>query len=109
MAAVDLNAFVLAKQIGLDGAPAAVLANPAAARACMCLMPESGAVCEIDAAKLAVARKTRLADPAVAMRLAADGKSLWVLQPRALVRLEGSRLRAVAIDRATGRGPETST
>jgi YVTN family beta-propeller protein len=91
---VDLNAFVLAKQIGLDGAPGAVLSNPARPGVYV-LMPESGAVCEIDAAKLAVARKTRLANPAVAMRLAADGKSLWVLQARALVRLEGSRLRAV--------------
>src|ERR1700691_3545269 len=78
----------------LDGAPGAVLANPLRP-AVYVLMPESGAVCEIDAAKLAVARKTRLGNPAVAMRLAADGKSLWVLQPRALVRLEGSRLRAV--------------
>jgi YVTN family beta-propeller protein len=58
-------------------------------------MPESGAVCEIDAAKLVVVRKTRLGNPALAMRLAADGKSLWVLHARALVRLEGNRLRAV--------------
>ena len=94
VAAVDLNAFALAKQIGLDSAPGAVLSNPLRPGVYV-LMPESGAVCEIDAAKLTVVRKTRLGGPAVAMRLAADGKSLWVLQARALVRLEGSRLRAV--------------
>jgi YVTN family beta-propeller protein len=94
VAAVDLNSFALAKQISLDGAPGGVLANPVRPGVFV-LMPESGAVCEIDAPKLAVVRKTRLGDPAVAMRLAADGKSLWVLQARALVRLEGSRLRAV--------------
>jgi YVTN family beta-propeller protein len=92
VAAVDLSAFVLAKQIGMDSAPGAVLSNPQRPGLYV-LMPEIGAVCEIDAAKLAVVRKTRLGNPAVAMRLAADGKSLWVLQARALVRLEGSRLR----------------
>jgi len=94
LAVVDLNAFVLAKQISLDGAPGGVLSNPLRPGVYV-LLPESGVVCEIDAAKLAVVRKTRLGNPAVAMRLAADGKSLWVLQARALVRLEGSRLRAV--------------
>jgi YVTN family beta-propeller protein len=94
VAAVDLNAFVLARQIGMDSAPGAVLANPLRPGVFV-LMPESGAVCEIDAARLAVVRKTRPGNPAVAMRLAADGKSLWVLQTRALVRLDSSRLRAV--------------
>jgi len=94
VAAVDLNAFVLAKQIGLDGAPGDVRSNPLRPGVYV-LLPESGAVCEIDAAKLAVVRKTRLGYPALAMRLAADGESLWVLQARALVRLEGSRLRPV--------------
>jgi len=94
VAVVDLNAFVLAKQIGMESAPGAVLANPLRPGVYV-LMPESGVVCEIDAARLAMIRKTRPGNPALAMRLAADGKSLWVLQARALVRLEGSRLRAV--------------
>jgi YVTN family beta-propeller protein len=94
VSAVDLNAFVLAKQIGLDGAPGAVLANPTRPGVYV-LLPESGSVCEIDAAKLAVIHKTRLGGPAAGMRLAPDGKSVWVQQSRALVRLEGSRLRAV--------------
>jgi len=94
LAAVDLNTFVLAKQIGLDSAPGAVLSNPLRPGAFV-LLPESGTVCEIDAEKLAAVRQTRLGSAAVGMRLAADGKSLWVLLARALVRLEGSRLRAV--------------
>src|ERR1035438_4598114 len=59
VAAVDLNAFALAKQISLDSAPGAVLSNPLRPGVYV-LMPESGAVCEIDATKLAVVRKTRL-------------------------------------------------
>lgn len=94
VAAVDLNAFVLARQIGLDGAPGAVLSNPLRPGVYV-LLPESGAVCEIDALKLAVVRKTRLGGPALAMRPAADGKSLWVLQARTLVRLETTHLRDV--------------
>ncbi len=101
VSAVDLNGFVLAKQIGLDGAPGAVLGNRLRPGVFV-LMPESGAVSEIDAAKLAVVRTARLGNPAVAMRLAADGKSLWVLQARALVRLEGSHLRAAQTIRLPG-------
>ncbi len=83
---------MLAKQIGMDAAPGVILPSPLRPAAYV-LVPESGAVCEIDAAKLTIARKTRLGGPAVSMRVAADGKSLWVLQPRALVRLEANRLR----------------
>ncbi len=93
VAAVDLNSFVLAKQIGLDGAPGSVLANPLRPGVYV-LVPESGTVCEIDAAKLAVVRKTSLGDTALGMRMAADGKSLWVLKARALARLELTLLRA---------------
>lgn len=94
IAAVDLNRFVLARQIGMEAAPSAVLRNPLRPAAYV-LIPETGTVCEIDAQKLAVARKTRLGGPALSMLLAGDGKSLWVLQPRALVRLEGGRLRVI--------------
>src|ERR1022692_1563423 len=62
VAAVDLNAFALAKQISLDSAPGAVLSNPLRPGVYV-LMPESGAVCEIDATKLAVVRTTRLGNP----------------------------------------------
>src|ERR1039457_4312985 len=93
VAAVDLNAFALAKQISLDSAPGAVLSNPLRPGVYV-LMPESGAVCEIDATKLAVVRTTRWGNPAVAMRLAADGKSLWGLQARARPAVWPSATRA---------------
>ncbi|HUE02840.1 MAG TPA: YncE family protein [Bryobacteraceae bacterium] len=101
VAAVDLNSFVLAKQIGLDGSPSAVLANPLRPGAYV-LIPESGTVCEIDAVKLTAARKTSLKNAALGMRLAADGKSLWVLEARALARLELTHLRAAEEIRLPG-------
>ena len=94
VAAVDLNAFVLARQIGMEGAPSEVLrhiSRPAA----FVLIPGSGVVCEIDAERLAISRKTRLGGPALSMLSPPDGRSLWVLQTRSLVRLETERLRAV--------------
>jgi YVTN family beta-propeller protein len=92
VAAVDLSRFVLAKQIRVESAPGAVIPHPERP-AVYVLMPESGGVCEIDAATLAVARSTRLGGPALSVRFAPDGKSLWVLQARALVRLDAGRLR----------------
>jgi hypothetical protein len=91
VAAVDLTVFAVVRQIGLEAAAGAVIAHPVR-HAAYVLIPESGGVWEIDAAKLAVARRTSLGGPAVGMRLAADGKSLWVLQARALVRLGGYQL-----------------
>ena len=101
VAAVDLDTFALAKKIGTEGIPSKVIANPQRPVAYV-LMPEIGAVCEIDATALAVSRATRLGPAAVDMRQAADGKSLWVLQQRALVRLDGERLRAAQTIRLRG-------
>ena len=101
VAAVDLTVFAVARQIGLEAAAGAVIAHPVRPAAYV-LMPESGGIWEIDAAALRVARKMRLGGPAIGMRLAADGKSLWVLQARALVRLDGERLRVVQTIRLPG-------
>ena len=100
LAAVDLTRFALAKQIGLESAPGAVVRHPARPSAYV-LLPETGGVCEIDAAALAIARRSRLGGPALSMRVSVDGESLWVLQPRALVRLD-RRLRAVQSIRLPG-------
>jgi YVTN family beta-propeller protein len=59
-------------------------------------------VCEIDAAALAVKRQTRVGPSALAMRLSEDGKWLWVLQPRALVRIDTERMRPIATIRLAG-------
>lgn len=93
VAAVNLDRFTLAKQIGMDGAPGVVIAQPERP-AVWVLVPDSGTVCEIDAKNLAVSRKTRVG-AAVSIQLSTDGKALWVLQPHALVRLDTERLRPV--------------
>lgn len=95
VAAVDLNAFVLAKQIGFDAAPGMILAHPSRPLAYV-LVPESGAATVIDVTRLAVVRKTRSNGTAVSMRLTPDGSFLWVLQTRALVCFETGSMRAVA-------------
>jgi len=105
VAVVDLTLFRMARRIGLEAAAGAVIAHPAR-HAAYVLMPESGGVWEINAAALAVARKTRLSGPAVGMRLAADGQSLWVLQARTLVRLESERLRVTQSIRLPGAAGE---
>jgi YVTN family beta-propeller protein len=92
VAAVDLTRFALARQIGVEAAPSQVLAHTERA-AVLVLIPETGTVYEIGAASLAVAGKARTGSAALSMRLSHDGKSLWVLQPRALWRLDTGRLK----------------
>ena len=94
IAAVDLRGFTLLRQIPVDGGPRAVIAHPGRA-AVFSLIPENGTVCEIDAVSLSVKRRARPVESAVSMRLAGDGRSLWVLgrEPRVLVRVPLDSLR----------------
>jgi DNA-binding beta-propeller fold protein YncE len=113
VAAVNLETFSVARRIALDGAPAQVAAD-ARRRAVYVLVPESGTVCEIDSARLAIRRTVRVGGAAVSMRLASDGASLWVLahDPNALVRVRledlkvGGRMRlpAAGADFDLGKG-----
>ena len=95
VAAVDLNAFTLARQIPLDGGPNTVVAHPTRS-AVYVLTPENGTIYEIEASSLGIKRRTRPAQSAVSMRLAGDGRSLWILarEPRALIRVPLDSLRA---------------
>src|SRR5438477_751229 len=88
VAAVDLSAFALERQIALDGGPNTVVAHPTRS-AVYVLTPENGTIYEIEAASLGIKRRTRPAQSAVSMRLAGDGRSLWILarEPRALIRV----------------------
>jgi DNA-binding beta-propeller fold protein YncE len=97
VAAVDLSVFALARKIPLDGAPNTVVAHPARP-AVYVLTPENGTIYEIEAASLAIKRRTRAAQSAVSMRLAGDGHSLWMLarEPRALIRIPFDSFRAGA-------------
>lgn len=94
IAAVDLEAFAVAKHIRLDGAPTAVLANSRLARV-FALTPETGSVHEVHSGTLSFARKVRVANSALQMRLSPDGNSLYVLcrKPKQLVRLSTDPLR----------------
>jgi YVTN family beta-propeller protein len=104
VAAVDLTSFRVRKEIGIEGNPTAIISHwrrPAL----YVLTPLTGTVHEIDPVSLSVRRKSRVGSSAVSMRLAADGKSLWVLssEARALVQLEldgfrvGARLKLPAM------------
>lgn len=86
VAVVDLSRFRVRKQIALDAAPALVVAHPKKPIA-YTLAPANGTVYELDAAALAVSRRMRAGNVAVEMRLAADGRALWILyrDPPALV------------------------
>ena len=60
------------------------------------LAPANGTVYELDAATLAVSRRMRAGSAAVEMRLAPDGRALWILyrDPPALVEVPLDSLRA---------------
>ncbi len=94
IAVVDLTRFRVRKQIPLDAAPAAILADPAQPKVYV-LAPEAGTVFEIDAVALRVTRRARVANVAVEMRLAPQGGALWILSryPAGLVELPLDSLR----------------
>jgi DNA-binding beta-propeller fold protein YncE len=85
---IDLSRFRPRKTIVLDDAPAQVVAHKGY-RKVYALAPETGTIYEIDAVRLAVARRTRAGNLAESMRLSADGRALWVLyrDPAILVEL----------------------
>jgi YVTN family beta-propeller protein len=86
VAVVDLSRFRVRAQIPLDAAPALVLAHPSKPLA-YALAPSNGTLYELDAATLTVSRRMRAGSVAVEMRLAPDGRALWILyrDPAALV------------------------
>ena len=94
IAAVDLQVFAVARHIRVDGAPTAVLADPNLGRV-YALTPDTGSVHEILTGNLTFARKLRLAEVALQMRMAPGGEALYVLcqKPRQLVRVAVNPLR----------------
>jgi YVTN family beta-propeller protein len=95
VAAVDLETFRVRRQIPLDAAPSLVLSHPHGRPRVYVLAPNAGTVYEIDSGALAVGRRARAGNQAVAMQMAASGDSLWVLyrDPPALVELPLDSLR----------------
>ena len=92
---VDLSRFRVRKRIALDAAPALVIAHPQKSIA-YALAPSNGMVYELDAATLAVSRRMRAGSTAIEMRLAPDGRALWILyrDPPALVEVPLDSLKA---------------
>ena len=98
--AVDLTKFRVSREIRIEGNPTAIISHPGRP-AVYVLTPLSGTAHEIDPVSFAVRRKTRVAPSAMSMRLAVDGKSLWILsrEARALIELKldgfqtGARIR----------------
>ena len=88
IAAVDLAAFAVARQIYLDSSPGPMLADPVRP-AVYVLTPESGTVHEIGSDTLSPRRKASVAQAAITIRRAPDGGSIWVLcrRPKLLLRL----------------------
>lgn len=88
VAALDLEVMAVARHIPLDGAPSQMLASTKKA-AVYALTPDTGAIHEIQAYRLSVARKATVASSAVSMALASDERSLYMLAraPRAMISL----------------------
>ncbi|MDX2151142.1 MAG: hypothetical protein SFV54_10435 [Bryobacteraceae bacterium] len=87
---VDLGALAVARRIPLPAAPSQVLSHQGRG-AVYALLPELGAVVEIDAAAQSIRRQVRFSGPAVTMRLTPDRSALWVLV--------GGQLLHVGLDR----------
>ena len=94
LAVVDLDRFKLRARIALDAVPGAVIAHPSKPRAFV-LAPETGTVCEIDAAMLSVSRRARAGNQALGAQLSPSRDALWVLyrDPAALVEFPLDSLR----------------
>ena len=94
VAAVDLTTFSVRKVIGIEANPTAIISHPRRP-AVYVLTPQTGTVHEIDPVSLSVRRKARVGSPSTSMRLAADGKSLWILssESRSLIQLDLDGLR----------------
>jgi DNA-binding beta-propeller fold protein YncE len=95
VAAVDLNAFAVARHIALDANPIQMVDDPARPLV-YAVMPASGEIAAIGVDKLEVVRKVRVgAQPGFAKMSGSDGRYLWVLcrAARQLVRIPAAEFR----------------
>src|SRR5579883_755732 len=86
VAAVDLEAFAVARHIRVDGAPTAVVARPDHGRV-YALTPANGSVHEIRTDNLMLAGKISLAQSVLTMRAAGNAVYVLCQEPRQLVAL----------------------
>ena len=103
IAVVDLTRFRVRKQISLDAVPSALLPHPKLTRVFV-LAPEIGSVYEIDGISMAVGRRARAGNQAVAMQMSPRKDAIWVLyrDPAAVVEVPldtfrpGRRIRLIS-------------
>ena len=88
MAVVDLMKFRVSREIGLEANPTSLISHWRRA-AVYALTPQTGEVHEIDPVSFRLGRKARLGSPAISMRAASDGQSIWILsrEARLLIQL----------------------
>ncbi len=79
IAVIDMMRFRMFRKIALEHAPADVIGLPRSGRL-FALMPQNAVIAEIATSSLTVTRKLTLGGSATAMRMAPDGKALWVLR-----------------------------
>jgi YVTN family beta-propeller protein len=100
VAAVDLEAFAVAKHISLDDAPTQVIASPGSASV-YAVTPKSGSVHEIQADRLSFRRKLQVAsaapDQSLSASLSPDDSVLFLLSraPRAFTAVATDSLKVV--------------
>lgn len=89
IAAVNLTAFAVTRHIRIDGQPTKVVTHP--------VIPSvwalaSGAIHEIDTARLEFRRKIALGGPGIDIQLSPDRASLWALTPGRLLRFDAETM-----------------
>ncbi len=84
IAAVSLSNFELAHHIPVDSTPGALIAHSLRKRV-LALLPDTGTLLEINPRTMAVERRSSPAGPALDMRLAPDGRLLWILLRDAVI------------------------
>jgi DNA-binding beta-propeller fold protein YncE len=94
VAVVDLTKFRVRKQIALDAPPSTLLAHPKTPKVFV-LSTEAGTVYEIDAIQMAVSRRVKAGNQAVAMQMSPRKDALWVLyrDPASLVEVPLDTMR----------------
>jgi YVTN family beta-propeller protein len=89
VAVVDLTRFSVARQIRLQAAPSAIIAD-SSRKSVYVLAPDNGTVYQIDVAGLTAKRNLSLGGQVVSWRMPPDGASLWLLarSPHALIQVD---------------------
>jgi YVTN family beta-propeller protein len=103
LSAINLQRFRLIRQLKLESAPSQVMAISDPARV-VCLLPHRGMVITVDSEAVAVRQKLRVGDESLTMRLADDGKRVWILNksPNTLVSVDLSTFTVASRVRLPG-------